>query len=185
MFGARWLLLRRIEYTLKEADCTFADVVRVRHLLPSLDDFEPCWPLLRGRFGGVRPAAKMMVCGLADPRMRIEIEMYSRSRNLTGYARGWSPHRLSTNTYAGLSTQAVARRTRHRRVDACADCRCSPRCCCSPPAAGWYNPPRARRRTPHGRWPGKRASGSTANVRARQRRSGAPLPASTGWRYCG
>lgn len=28
----------------------------------------------------------MMVCGLADPRMRIGIEVYSRRRNLTGGA---------------------------------------------------------------------------------------------------
>ena len=57
----------------------------------------------------------MMVCGLADPRMRIEFEVYARRRNLTGYVRVWSPHRLSTVTYAGLSTQAVARRTRRRK----------------------------------------------------------------------
>ncbi|MBL3671287.1 RidA family protein [Streptomyces sp. M2CJ-2] len=75
--------LRTIEYALKEADCTFADVVRVRYLLPDRDDFEPCRPLLRGRLGDVRPAAKMMVCSLADPRMRIEIEVYARRRNLT------------------------------------------------------------------------------------------------------
>lgn len=29
---------------LKEADCAFADVVRVRHLLPDRGDFEPCRP---------------------------------------------------------------------------------------------------------------------------------------------
>nr|WP_229864764.1 Rid family hydrolase [Streptomyces spinoverrucosus] len=36
--------LRNIDYALKETDCTFADVVRVRYLLPNRDDFEPCWP---------------------------------------------------------------------------------------------------------------------------------------------
>ncbi|MEU4062791.1 hypothetical protein AB0F25_10225 [Streptomyces wedmorensis] len=42
------------------------------------DDFEPCRPVLRRAFGEVRPAATMLVCGLADPRMRIEIEVYAR-----------------------------------------------------------------------------------------------------------
>ena len=53
-------------------------MVRVRYLLPDRADFEPCWPVLRPHFGEVRPAATMMVCGLADPRMRIEIEADAR-----------------------------------------------------------------------------------------------------------
>jgi enamine deaminase RidA (YjgF/YER057c/UK114 family) len=70
--------LLNIEAALAEAKCTFADVVRVRYLLAERADFEPCWPVLRRRFGGVRPAATMLVCGLADPRMKIEIEVYAR-----------------------------------------------------------------------------------------------------------
>ncbi|QWF81339.1 RidA family protein [Amycolatopsis sp. CA-230715] len=72
--------LENIESALTEAGSTFADVVRVRYLFPDRDDFEPCWPVLRGRFGPVRPAATMLVCGLADPRMKIEIEVYARRR---------------------------------------------------------------------------------------------------------
>ena len=70
--------LRNIEAALAEADCTPADVVRVRYLLPSREDFELCWPVVRRCFGEVRPAATMMVCGLSDPRMKIEIEAYAR-----------------------------------------------------------------------------------------------------------
>ncbi len=70
--------LRNIGAALAEAGCVFADVVRVRYLLPAREDFEPCWPLLRRTFGQVRPAATMMVCGLADERMRIEIEVEAR-----------------------------------------------------------------------------------------------------------
>jgi len=70
--------LRNIEAALHEAGATLADVVRVRYLLPDRADFEPCWPVLRRAFGEVRPAATMMVCGLADPRMRIEIEVDAR-----------------------------------------------------------------------------------------------------------
>ncbi|MFG3227343.1 RidA family protein [Kitasatospora sp. NPDC048194] len=69
--------LRNIEAALNEADCTFADVVRVRYMLPDRTDFELCWPALRRAFGDVRPAATMLECGLADPRMKIEIEVYA------------------------------------------------------------------------------------------------------------
>lgn len=70
--------LRNIGAALAEAGCTFEDVVRVRYLLPAREDFEPCWPVLRKTFGQVRPAATMMECGLADPRMKIEIETDAR-----------------------------------------------------------------------------------------------------------
>src|SRR5829696_7921980 len=45
--------LRNIESALEQAGCTLADVLRVRYLVPDRDDFEPCWPVLRGRFGTV------------------------------------------------------------------------------------------------------------------------------------
>ena len=70
--------LRNIGAALEEAGSGFLDVVRVRYLLPDRADFEPCWPVLRRVFGEVRPAATMMMCGLADPRMKIEIEVYAR-----------------------------------------------------------------------------------------------------------
>lgn len=67
--------LRTIAATLAEAGMDLTDVVRVRYLLPDREDFAPCWPVLRRHFGDVRPAVTMMVCGLADERMRIEIEV--------------------------------------------------------------------------------------------------------------
>ena len=70
--------LANIGAALADAGAEFADVVRVRYLLPERADFEPCWPVLRECFGEVRPAATMQVCGLADPRMRIEIEVTAR-----------------------------------------------------------------------------------------------------------
>jgi enamine deaminase RidA (YjgF/YER057c/UK114 family) len=72
--------LRNIADALSRAGCGFADVVRVRYLLPERGDFEPCWPLLRECFGQARPAATMLVCGLSDPRMKIEIEVDARRR---------------------------------------------------------------------------------------------------------
>ena len=67
--------LRNISDALADAGASMADVVRVRYLLPDPADFEPCFPTLRRWFGDVRPAATMMVVGLSDPRMRIEIEV--------------------------------------------------------------------------------------------------------------
>jgi enamine deaminase RidA (YjgF/YER057c/UK114 family) len=67
--------LRNISAALAEAGASLADVVRVHYLLPDPADFEPCWPTLTRYFGDIRPAATMMVVGLADPRMRIEIEV--------------------------------------------------------------------------------------------------------------
>jgi enamine deaminase RidA (YjgF/YER057c/UK114 family) len=70
--------LRNISSALGEAGASMSDVVRVTYLLPRAEDFPPCWPVLRRWFGAVRPAATMMSVGLADPRMRIEIEVTAR-----------------------------------------------------------------------------------------------------------
>jgi enamine deaminase RidA (YjgF/YER057c/UK114 family) len=70
--------LRNIEAALAEAGATLADVVRVHYLLPVAADFERCAPVLREAFGTIRPAATMMVVGLLDPAMKIEIEVTAR-----------------------------------------------------------------------------------------------------------
>jgi enamine deaminase RidA (YjgF/YER057c/UK114 family) len=67
-----------IEKALSEAGSRIGDVVRVRYILPRVEDFEPCWPVLRRYFGDVRPAATMIAAGLSDPRMKIEIEVTAR-----------------------------------------------------------------------------------------------------------
>ena len=73
--------LKNIQTALREADASFADVVRVHYLMTSGADFERCWPAMGQAFGAVRPAATMMVVGLADARMKIEIEVTAlRSR---------------------------------------------------------------------------------------------------------
>ncbi len=67
--------LRNIQTALEEAGAGLDDVVRVTYVLPEAADFPQCWPILRRYFGDVRPAAMMISAGLADPRMRIEIEV--------------------------------------------------------------------------------------------------------------
>lgn len=70
--------IRNIEAALADAGFALTDVVRVRYILPDVADFEPCWPVLRRVFGVIRPAATMIEAGLADPRMKIEIEVTGR-----------------------------------------------------------------------------------------------------------
>ena len=74
--------LRNIAASLAEAGASFADVVRVRYILPDRADFESCWPALRTCFGAQLPAATMIVAGLFDSRMKIEIEVTARKEAL-------------------------------------------------------------------------------------------------------
>ena len=67
--------LKNIEAALLEAGSRLQDVVRVTYVLPDAGEFEQCWPVLRKYFGDVRPAAMMIAAGLADPRIKIEIEV--------------------------------------------------------------------------------------------------------------
>lgn len=70
--------LKNIEAALAQANARLRDVVRVNYVVPAGNDFSRCWPTLRKYFGDVRPAAMMISAGLADPRMRIEIEVTAR-----------------------------------------------------------------------------------------------------------
>ena len=72
---------RNIEAALAEAGAGLADVVRVTYVLPDATEFPACWPVLRKHFGAVRPAAMMISAELADPRMKIEIEVTARKRS--------------------------------------------------------------------------------------------------------
>ena len=72
--------LKNIEAALHEAGASLRDVVRVTYVLPNGAEFEQCWPVLRKYFGDIRPAAMMISAGLADPRMKIEIEVTALKR---------------------------------------------------------------------------------------------------------
>ena len=67
--------LLNIESALQQAGASLKDVVRVTYVLPDASEFEQCWPVLRKYFGDVRPAAMMISAGLADVRMKVEIEV--------------------------------------------------------------------------------------------------------------
>lgn len=69
---------RNIEKALQQAGGSLADVVRVRYIVTRAEDFQLCLPVLGRYLGEVRPAATLIVAGLVDPRMRIEIEVTAR-----------------------------------------------------------------------------------------------------------
>ena len=73
-------VFRNIEKALGEAGAKLSDVVRVRYYVPDLAHWPAIVPVLDEVFGAIRPAATAIVCGLVDPRMKIEIEVTARRR---------------------------------------------------------------------------------------------------------
>ncbi len=71
---------KNIAAAMAKAGFSLADTVRVHYILPDAKDFPPCFPVLKKYFGEVRPAATMFVAALADPRMKIEIEVTGKKR---------------------------------------------------------------------------------------------------------
>jgi enamine deaminase RidA (YjgF/YER057c/UK114 family) len=69
-----------IDKALAEVGATLTDVVRVRYYVPDLADWPAIIPVLGEVFGAIRPAATALICGLVDPRMKIEIEVTARRR---------------------------------------------------------------------------------------------------------
>lgn len=71
---------KNIEAALKKAEAELNDIVRVLYILPKVDDFQKCWPTLNKYLGEIRPSATMISAGLADARMKIEIEVTARKQ---------------------------------------------------------------------------------------------------------
>ena len=69
---------RNIEKALGEAGAGLAEVVRVKYYVPNAADWPAIVPVLGEVFGTIRPAATALICGLVDPRMKIEIEVTAR-----------------------------------------------------------------------------------------------------------
>jgi len=66
---------RNIASALAEAGCSLDDVVRVHYYLADARLFEVLAPVFGTYFARARPAATALVCGLVDPRMKLEIEV--------------------------------------------------------------------------------------------------------------
>jgi enamine deaminase RidA (YjgF/YER057c/UK114 family) len=69
---------RNIAEALVPFGASLEDVVRVRYMLPRREDFQKCAPVLRKHFAQARPAATMIVAGLLEERILIEIEVTAR-----------------------------------------------------------------------------------------------------------
>jgi reactive intermediate/imine deaminase len=67
--------LKNIQEVLIEADSKMEDIVRVNYILPKVSDFKVCWSVLKKYFDKIKPAATMISAGLADEKMKIEIEV--------------------------------------------------------------------------------------------------------------
>ena len=70
-----------IAKALETAGFDLADTVRVHYYVTDPASVDVVFPILGGYFGEIRPAATMIVCGLAKPEMKIEIEATALRRN--------------------------------------------------------------------------------------------------------
>jgi len=70
-----------IESALAQAGASLADAVRVRYYVPDAADWPAIGDVCGEVLGKIRPAATAVVCGLVDPRMKIEIELTARRRS--------------------------------------------------------------------------------------------------------
>ncbi|QCN98993.1 hypothetical protein D3093_27335 (plasmid) [Azospirillum argentinense] len=70
--------LRNIRGALRRSAADLSDVVRMRVYLADAADFARVQPILGEAFRDRPPIGTTMVCPLADPRMRIEIEVTAR-----------------------------------------------------------------------------------------------------------
>lgn len=69
---------KNIADVLSEAESCLDDVVRVHYIFPNKFDCEPCWPVFKKYLGKAKPAATMIVAGLLDDAMKLEVEVTAR-----------------------------------------------------------------------------------------------------------
>lgn len=77
-----------IAHALAQAGCSLDDVVRVHYYLTRQEYFRQVAPIFGEYFAKARPAATALICGLADPAMKIEIEVTARRAGAGVSARG-------------------------------------------------------------------------------------------------
>jgi enamine deaminase RidA (YjgF/YER057c/UK114 family) len=81
--------LATISAALQQAHSGLHLVTRVRYILTDAADFPRIWPQTSAAFGVAKPAATMLVAGLMQPEMKIEIEVTARQ---AGVASSEGPH---------------------------------------------------------------------------------------------
>lgn len=73
-----------ITKALSDAGFALADVVRSHYYVTDRAYVHRVYPILGEHFGSIRPAATMIVCDLAEPEMKIEIEVTALRRRPAG-----------------------------------------------------------------------------------------------------
>lgn len=71
---------RNIAAALAEAGASLDDVVRVRYIITRAEYADIVFPIFGTYFATARPAATLIVAGLLQPEMKIEIEVTARRR---------------------------------------------------------------------------------------------------------
>ncbi|MBS9478248.1 RidA family protein [Ancylobacter radicis] len=71
---------RNIASALAEAEASLDDVVRVRYIVARAEYAETVFPIFGQYFATARPAATLIVAGMLQPEMKIEIEVTARRR---------------------------------------------------------------------------------------------------------
>lgn len=66
---------KNLTEALEKAGASLENTVRVLYIFPDASSFEKCTPVLRKYFGNIKPAATMISAGLADPKMKLEIQV--------------------------------------------------------------------------------------------------------------
>ena len=64
-----------IHRVLNEAGFSMGDIVRVQYTVTDRAHVEPLRPVLSRWLGDIRPAATMVIAGLIEPAMKVEIEV--------------------------------------------------------------------------------------------------------------
>lgn len=72
--------LKTIGRALADGGFLMEDVVRSRYYVIDRSLVHTVYPILGETFGDIRPAATMVICDLAEPEMKIEIEVTAKRR---------------------------------------------------------------------------------------------------------
>ncbi|HSE73905.1 MAG TPA: RidA family protein [Dongiaceae bacterium] len=72
---------RNIEAALQKAGSSLKDAVRATYYVVDVNDWPKIYSVFKEFLAESRPAATSIVCGLIDPRMKIEIEITARKRS--------------------------------------------------------------------------------------------------------
>jgi enamine deaminase RidA (YjgF/YER057c/UK114 family) len=74
-------IFHTIGAVLEDAGSSLADVVKARYFVTDAAIWKVLAPVIGHYFKEIRPASTAIVCGLVDPRMKIEIEVTARRRS--------------------------------------------------------------------------------------------------------